>query len=133
MPGHQRVGGKSKHSCRKCGVVIDEGSKCERCLQKKSQIIQKEWSDEEPIECKIKHMDIFEILEMSICELDIPVKEVNCLEKEKIFSVENLISNRDDDLLRIKNLGRKSLGIIKKAILPIEREFEKRGATTLQT
>ena len=49
------------------------------------------------------------VLEMTIEELDLSVRSFNCLKRVNINTVENLISKTEDDMIKVRNLGRKSL------------------------
>jgi DNA-directed RNA polymerase subunit alpha len=49
------------------------------------------------------------ILEMTIEELDLSVRSFNCLKRANINTVEDLISKTEDDMMKVRNLGRKSL------------------------
>ncbi|MFI3174629.1 MAG: DNA-directed RNA polymerase subunit alpha [Bacillota bacterium] len=49
------------------------------------------------------------VLEMSIEELDFSVRSYNCLKRAGINSVENLVNKTEDDMMKVRNLGRKSL------------------------
>lgn len=52
---------------------------------------------------------------MSIEELDLSVRPLNCLKRAGIFTVEDLVKRSEDDMLKVRNLGRKSLDeVIKK-------------------
>lgn len=48
-------------------------------------------------------------LEMTIEELDLSVRSFNCLKRAGINTVEDLISRTEDDMMKVRNLGRKSL------------------------
>ena len=48
-------------------------------------------------------------LEMTIEELDLSVRSFNCLKRAGINTVEDLISKTEDDMMKVRNLGRKSL------------------------
>lgn len=48
-------------------------------------------------------------LYMSIEELDLSVRPLNCLKRAGIFTVEDLVKRTEDDMLKVRNLGRKSL------------------------
>ena len=48
-------------------------------------------------------------LEMTIEELDLSVRSFNCLKRAGINTVEDLISKSEDDMMKVRNLGRKSL------------------------
>ena len=49
------------------------------------------------------------ILEMTIEELDLSVRSFNCLKRANINTVEDLISKTEDEMMKVRNLGRKSL------------------------
>lgn len=48
-------------------------------------------------------------LNMSIEDLDLSVRPLNCLKRAGITTVEDLIKRSEDDMLKVRNLGRKSL------------------------
>ena len=48
-------------------------------------------------------------LEMTIEELDLSVRSFNCLKRAGINTVEDLINRSEDDMMKVRNLGRKSL------------------------
>ena len=48
-------------------------------------------------------------LEMTIEELDLSVRSFNCLKRASINTVEDLINKTEDDMMKVRNLGRKSL------------------------
>lgn len=47
--------------------------------------------------------------EMTIEELDLSVRSFNCLKRANINTVEDLISKTQDEMIKVRNLGRKSL------------------------
>lgn len=49
------------------------------------------------------------ILEMTIEELDLSVRSYNCLKRAGINSVEELTRKSEEDMMKVRNLGRKSL------------------------
>ena len=66
----------------------------------------------------IKGMDILvkteddkqqQILKMVIEEMDLSVRSYNCLKRANIHTVEDLTKKTEDDMLKVRNLGRKSL------------------------
>ena len=46
---------------------------------------------------------------MTIEELDLSVRSSNCLKRAGINTVEELIQRNEEDMMRVRNLGRKSL------------------------
>ena len=49
------------------------------------------------------------ILEMSIEEMELSVRSYNCLKRANIHTVEDLTKKTEDDMLKVRNLGKKSL------------------------
>ena len=66
----------------------------------------------------IKGMDILvkteddkqqQVLRMAIEDMDLSVRSYNCLKRANIHTVEDLTKKTEDDMLKVRNLGRKSL------------------------
>lgn len=49
------------------------------------------------------------IMETTIEEMDLSVRSFNCLKRAGINTVEDLINKSEDDMMKVRNLGRKSL------------------------
>ena len=49
------------------------------------------------------------LLVMSIDELELSVRSYNCLKRAGINTVQELINKTPDDMMKVRNLGRKSL------------------------
>jgi DNA-directed RNA polymerase subunit alpha len=49
------------------------------------------------------------VLEMTIEELDLSVRSYNCLKRAGINTVEDLSNKNEEDMMKVRNLGRKSL------------------------
>ena len=49
------------------------------------------------------------VLEMNIDELELSVRSYNCLQRAGINTVEELINKTPEDMMKVRNLGRKSL------------------------
>ena len=49
------------------------------------------------------------VLEMNIDELELSVRSYNCLKRASINTVEELINRTPDDMMKVRNLGKKSL------------------------
>ena len=49
------------------------------------------------------------VLEMTIEELDLSVRSFNCLKRAGIDTVEDLVSRSEDEMIKVRNLGKKSL------------------------
>ena len=49
------------------------------------------------------------MLKMTIEELDLSVRSFNCLKRANINTVEDLVSKTEEEMIKVRNLGRKSL------------------------
>lgn len=67
---------------------------------------------------EIKHKDIMvekednkkdKVLELTIEELDLSVRSFNCLKRAGINTVEDLVNKSESEMMKVRNLGRKSL------------------------
>lgn len=54
--------------------------------------------------------------DMSIEELDLSVRSYNCLKRANIQTVQELTAKSEDDMMKVKNLGKKSLKEIKEKL-----------------
>jgi len=75
-------------------------------------------SEEKPaqaVEEEFKNVNI-EILETKIDELDLSKRAKNCLKREKINTVRDILKKDPEELMKIKNFGKKSLDEIKKEL-----------------
>jgi DNA-directed RNA polymerase subunit alpha len=53
------------------------------------------------------------VLDMPVEELDLSVRSYNCLKRAGINTVEELIKKTEEDMMKVRNLGKKSLGEVK--------------------
>ena len=56
------------------------------------------------------------MLDMPIEELDLPMRAYNSLKRNNIVKVGQLLQLKDDDLLRMRNFGKKSLDEMKERL-----------------
>ena len=56
------------------------------------------------------------VLEMSIDELELSVRSYNCLKRAGINTVQELCSKTTDDMMKVRNLGRKSLDEVREKL-----------------
>ena len=56
------------------------------------------------------------ILEMTIEDLDLSVRSFNCLKRAGINNVADLVEKSEDEMMKVRNLGRKSLDEVKKKL-----------------
>ena len=60
--------------------------------------------------------DSAKVLEMTIDDLDLSVRSFNCLKRAGINSVADLTQKTEEDMMKVRNLGRKSLDEVKKKL-----------------
>ncbi len=53
---------------------------------------------------------------MTIDDLDLSVRSFNCLKRAGINTVADLAQKTEDDMMKVRNLGRKSLDEVKKKL-----------------
>lgn len=60
--------------------------------------------------------DTSKVMEMTIEDLDLSVRSFNCLKRANINNVADLVAKTEDDMMKVRNLGRKSLEEVKKKL-----------------
>ena len=60
------------------------------------------------------------LLEMTIEELDLSVRSYNCLKRAGINTVQELASKTEEDMMKVRNLGRKSLDEVKNKLADLD-------------
>ncbi len=55
-------------------------------------------------------------LDMTIEDLDLSVRSFNCLKRAGINTVRDLVAMTEEELIKVRNLGRKSLEEVKKKL-----------------
>lgn len=65
------------------------------------------------------------ILEMTIEELDLSVRSYNCLKRAGINTVEELTQKSEEDMIKVRNLGRKSLEEVEQKLAALGLGFRK--------
>ena len=66
------------------------------------------------------------VLEMPIEELELSVRSYNCLKRAGISTVEDLAGKSQDDMMKIKNLGKKSLDEVTNKLISLGLGFSSR-------
>lgn len=56
------------------------------------------------------------VLQMTIDELDLSVRSYNCLKRANINTVEDLVSKTGEDMMKVRNMGKKSLDEVQKKL-----------------
>ena len=64
------------------------------------------------------------VLDMTIEELDLSVRSYNCLKRAGIQTVQELASKTEDDMIKVRNLGKKSLQEVKEKLLELGLGFK---------
>lgn len=62
-------------------------------------------------------IDENEILNKKIDELDLSMRALNCLKRDKIETIGDLLERGEEELLKIKNFGQKSLDEVKEKLM----------------
>ena len=65
------------------------------------------------------------VLEMPIEELELSVRSYNCLKRAGISTVEDLANKTEDDMMKVRNLGKKSLDEVMNKLYSLGLEFAK--------
>ena len=59
------------------------------------------------------------IMDMTIEDLDLSVRSYNCLKRAGINNVSELVQKSEDDMMKVRNLGRKSMEEVKKKLIEL--------------
>ena len=65
------------------------------------------------------------ILEMTVEELDLSVRSYNCLKRAGINTVEELIQRTEEDMMKVRNLGKKSLEEVQRKLEELNLSLRK--------
>jgi DNA-directed RNA polymerase subunit alpha len=65
------------------------------------------------------------VLEMTIEELDLSVRSYNCLKRAAINTVEELIQKDEEDMMKVRNLGKKSLEEVQRKLAELGLSLKK--------
>jgi DNA-directed RNA polymerase subunit alpha len=65
------------------------------------------------------------VLEMTVEELDLSVRSYNCLKRAGINTVDELTQKTEEDLMKVRNLGKKSLEEIQEKLAELELSLRK--------
>ena len=66
------------------------------------------------------------VMAQPIEELDLTVRSYNCLKREGITTVGELVEKSEDDLLEIRNFGQKSIDEVKAKLVEMGLEMKKK-------
>ncbi|MBQ9365320.1 MAG: DNA-directed RNA polymerase subunit alpha [Schwartzia sp.] len=76
--------------------------------------------EEESVEQVEEDTDTAKIMEMTIEDLDLSVRSYNCLKRANINTVADLTVKTEEDMMKVRNLGRKSLEEVKKKLAELD-------------
>ncbi len=65
------------------------------------------------------------VLEMTVEELDLSVRSYNCLKRASINSVEELTQKTEEDMIKVRNLGKKSLEEVQRKLAELGLSLKK--------
>lgn len=65
------------------------------------------------------------VLEMSVEELDLSVRSYNCLKRAGINTVDELTQKTEEDMMKVRNLGKKSLEEVEKKLAELDLSLKK--------
>ncbi|MBW4827039.1 MAG: DNA-directed RNA polymerase subunit alpha [Clostridiaceae bacterium] len=65
------------------------------------------------------------VLEMTVEELDLSVRSYNCLKRAGINTVDELTQRTEEDMMKVRNLGKKSLEEVKNKLADLELSLRK--------
>lgn len=65
-----------------------------------------------------------QLLDMTIEELDLSVRSYNCLKRAAIQTVQDLTSKSEEDMIKVRNLGKKSLKEVKEKLIELGLGFK---------
>ncbi|MBQ5331377.1 MAG: DNA-directed RNA polymerase subunit alpha [Oscillospiraceae bacterium] len=70
------------------------------------------------------------VLEMTIEELDLSVRSFNCLKRAGINTVEDLINKSEEEMMKVRNLGKKSFDEVKEKLESLGFTLNREEETT---
>ena len=68
---------------------------------------------------------IEKVLVMTVEELDLSVRSYNCLKRASINSVEELTQKTEEDMIKVRNLGKKSLEEVQRKLAELGLSLKK--------
>jgi DNA-directed RNA polymerase subunit alpha len=95
------------------GIMVSHLKMFQSIAGESSEDVKAEVVSEEPVDSKSKTM------EMTIEDLDLSVRSYNCLKRAGIHTVAELALKSEEDMMKVRNLGRKSLEEVKKKLIEL--------------
>ena len=86
-------------------------------------------TEEEEVEesgfTEVEENDTAKVMEMTIEDLDLSVRSYNCLKRAYINTVADLTAKTEEEMMKVRNLGRKSLEEVKKKLQELDLSLRK--------
>jgi DNA-directed RNA polymerase subunit alpha len=95
------------------GIMVSHLKMFQNIAGESSEDVKSETVSDEPADNKNKTM------EMTIEDLDLSVRSYNCLKRAGIHTVAELAQKSEEDMMKVRNLGRKSLEEVKKKLVEL--------------
>ena len=108
---NSRVDQKTDYDCLNFELWTNGSVKPTDSLAYAAKIIKEHIKDEPEDEVEDELLN--ENLYRSVCELELSVRSINCLQNAKIETIGDLVQKSEQEMLKTKNFGRKSLNEIK--------------------
>lgn len=128
-----RVGENEKYDCLIMEITTNGSKTCQEVLAVAAKILMEhlnlfvELNDlalETQVMAEEEEDTSHKVLDMPIEDLDLSVRSYNCLKRANIQTVQELISRSEDDMNKIRNLGKKSLKEIKEKITELGLSYK---------
>lgn len=128
-----RVGQRTDYDSLILGLETDGSVRPEDALAFSSKILKDHFQmfinfDEAPIDAMDEEVDeeveqIVEVLTRSVDELELSVRSANCLKSGKIDVLFDLVTRSEQEMLKFRNFGRKSLTEINEILSGMDLSF----------
>ena len=129
-----RVGHDSKFDKLTLEVWTDGSMEPERAVALASDILITHFAEVSKIEQKMAELEMFKpvekvddtdskIRDMNIEELDLSVRSYNCLKRAGITNVFELTQKSEEEMMKVRNLGKKSLKEVKEKLAGLGLAF----------
>ncbi|MGL4383043.1 MAG: DNA-directed RNA polymerase subunit alpha C-terminal domain-containing protein, partial [Bacilli bacterium] len=128
-----RVGKSEKYDKLTLEITTNGSKSCQEVLAMAAKIITShldlivELSDDAlnaRIIAEVEDDESEKVLDMPIEDLDLSVRSYNCLKRASIQTVQELVDKTEDDMNKIRNLGKKSLKEIKEKITELGLSYK---------
>lgn len=128
-----RVGQSAKYDQLVLEVTTDGSIKPHEVLAMAAKILVEHLNMFVELTDMAMHMEVMsevqqdtgnKVLDMTIEELDLSVRSYNCLKRAGIQTVQELAAKSEDDMIKVRNLGKKSLKEVKEKLVELGLGFK---------